>query len=167
MDYLELIKKRHSVRAYKGDNVEDEKLNIILKAALLAPSACNRQSFKIVVIRTKDHKEELKKIYPMPFFTQAPIILAIFSIPEKSWVRKDGKNYGDVDASIAMDHIILAATALGLGTCWVADFDSTAAREVIGLGESYEPIAFTPIGYSESTDFKKSRKALGEIVVYL
>jgi len=167
MEYLDLIKERHSVREYKSDNVEEEKLNKILEAALIAPTANNRQAFKIVVIRTKDHEDELKKIYPKLFFTQAPIVLGVFSITQKSWVRKDGKNYGDVDAGIVMDHIILAATTLGLGTCWVANFDSVAARELIGLGEGYEPIAFTPIGYGQANDFKKIRKTLEEIVVYL
>jgi len=167
MEYLDLIEERHSVREYKGDNVEEEKLNKILEAALIAPTANNRQAFKIVVIRTKDHEDELKKIYPKLFFTQAPIVLGVFSITQKSWVRKDGKNYGDVDSAIVMDHIILAATTLGLGTCWVANFDSVAARELIGLGEGFEPIAFTPIGYAQAKDFKKIRKSLEEIVVYL
>lgn len=167
MEYFDLIQKRYSVRSYTSDKVEEEKLHKILEAALLAPTACNRQAFKIVVLRTKDHEEGLRKIYSKPFFTQAPIVLGIFSIPENNWVRSDGKNYSDVDASIAMDHIILAATALGLGTCWVANFDSAAASYLIGLGEGYEPVAFTPIGYAESSDFKKSRKPLEEIVVYL
>jgi len=167
MEYLDLIKERHSVREYKSDNVEEEKLNKILEAALIAPTANNRQAFKIVVIRTKDYEDELKKIYPKLFFAQAPIVLGVFSIDKKSWVRKDGKNYGDVDAAIVMDHIILAATTLGLGTCWIANFDSVAAREFSGLGEGYEPIAFTPIGYAKANDFKKIRKTLEEIVVYL
>ncbi|WP_372481107.1 nitroreductase family protein [Clostridium tagluense] len=106
-------------------------------------------------------------IYPSLFFTQAPIVLGIFSIPGESWVRKDGRNYGDVDAVIVMDHIVMEATALGLGTCWIANFDSIAASEIIGLGKDFEPIAFTPIGYAEPKDFKKVRKTLEEIVVYL
>ena len=162
-----MIQERHSVRAYKNDHVEEEKLNKILEGALLAPTACNKQAFKIVVIPTKGYEEGLKRIYAKPFFTEAPIVLGIFSIPDQSWVRSDGENYGDVDAAIVMDHIILGATDLGLGTCWVANFDVKAACEVIGLGEGYEPIAFTPIGYAKSVEFKKSRKKLEEIVVYL
>ncbi|MBZ9623288.1 nitroreductase family protein [Clostridium sp. FP2] len=167
MEFLDLVQKRYSVRAYKDEVVEDEKLNKILKAALLAPTAHNKQAFKIVVINTKEHQDELKKIYPSLFFTQAPIVLGIFSIPGESWVRKDGKNYGNVDAAIVMDHIVMEATALGLGTCWIANFDSIAASEIIGLGKDFEPIAFTPIGYAEPKDFKKVRKTLEEIVVYL
>ncbi|WP_369426537.1 nitroreductase family protein [Clostridium estertheticum] len=66
-----------------------------------------------------------------------------------------------------MDHIVMEATALGLGTCWIANFNSIAASEIIGLGEGYEPIVFTPIGYDEPKDLKKIRKTLEEIVVYL
>lgn len=167
MEYLDLIKERHSQREYKENNVEEEKLKKILEAALIAPTAHNMQAFKIVVIRTKDHEDGLKKIYPKLFFTQAPIVIGVFSIKQNSWIRKDGKNYGDVDAAIVMDHIILAATALGLGTCWIANFDSMAASELSGLGEGYEPIAFTPIGYAKANDFKKIRKTLEEVVVYL
>lgn len=167
MEYFDLIQKRHSVRSYKSDMVEKEKLNKILEAAMLAPTACNKQAFKIVVIPTKDHQEELKKIYGRPFFTQAPVVIGIFSIQGESWVRSDSKNYGDVDASIVMDHIVLAATALGLGSCWVANFDSKSAREIAGLGEGFEPVAFTPIGYADSSEFNKIRKSLEEVVVYI
>lgn len=167
MEYFELISERYSVRSYKGDDIEEEKLNKILEAAILAPTASNRQAFRVVVIPTKGNEDNLKKIYHRPFFTEAPIVIGIFSITDKNWVRSDGKNYGDVDAAIVMDHIILAATALGIGSCWVANFDPAAAREVIGLGEGFEPIAFTPIGYAEPTEIKKNRKNLEEVVLYL
>lgn len=167
MEYFELVKNRYSVRSYKSDAVEQEKLNKILEAARLAPTACNLQAFKIVVINTKGREEELKKIYSSDFFTKAPIIIGVFSIPGKSWVRADGKNYSDVDAAIVMDHMILAATAEGLGTCWIGAFNAEAAREIVGLGKGYEPVAFTPIGYTENTNPKKVRKSLEDVVVYL
>jgi len=167
MDYFELIKNRHSVRSYKDDPVEENKLKQILEAARLAPTACNRQAFKIVVMRTKDHADELHRIYPMRFFTQAPIVLGIFTKPDETWMRSDGINYGEVDAAIVMDHIILAATALGLGTCWIGAFDPDVARQVIGLDNGYEPVAFTPVGYAKSSNFTKNRKGLEEIVVYI
>jgi nitroreductase len=167
MDYFELIKNRYSVRSYKSDIVEQEKVNKILEAANLAPTAANRQAFKIVVISTKGKEEELKKIYARDFFVQAPLVIGIFSKPEKSWVRVDGKNYSDVDAAIVMDHIILAAAAQGLGTCWVGAFNPEEACAFAGLEEGYEPVAFTPIGYAENSNFKKVRKSLEDIVVYL
>ena len=167
MDYFELIQNRYSVRSYTNQPVTEENLNKILEAARLAPTACNRQAFKLVVINTKGREADLKKIYKGDWFASAPIILGIFSMPEKTWVRVDNKNYSDVDAAIVMDHIILASTALGLGTCWVGAFDPKAAKEIIGLGKGYEPIAFTPIGYADTIEPIKTRKAIDEIVVYI
>jgi nitroreductase len=84
----------------------------------------------------------------------------------QSWIRRDGKNYADVDVTIAMDHLILAATNLGLGTCWVAAFDPAATREVLHLPAGVEPIAFTPLGYPADQPGTKARKALSELVRY-
>lgn len=165
MEYLELIKQRHSVRAYKSDPVEEEKINKILEAARLAPTACNLQAFKIIVIHTAGREQEISKIYGKEWFYKAPVILGICAIPDKAWVRRDGKNYCDIDAAIVMDHIILAATDLGLGTCWIGAFNPAAAKEVLKLDPGMEPIAFTPIGYAASRDFKKVRKNPDELVI--
>lgn len=166
MDFFEVIEKRHSVRAYKADRVEDEKLDKVLEAGRLAPTAVNFQAFKIFVIQTREHKEELRKVYGRDWFVQAPVVLAICSVPGKCWSRSDGKNYADVDVSIVMDHIILAATALGLGTCWVGAFNPKAACEFLGLDSRMEPVAFTPIGYPADGEFKKTRKSMDELVIY-
>jgi nitroreductase len=79
-------------------------------------------------------------------------------------VRSDGKNYGDVDAAIVMDHLTLAAADLGLGTCWVGAFDPVAAREVLGIPEQVDPIAFTPLGYPADQPRAKKRKDLDDLV---
>jgi len=97
---------------------------------------------------------------------QAPIVIAACGIPSESWGRRDGKNYCDVDVAIAMDHLILAATELGLGTCWIGAFNPDAAREILGLPGDVEPIAFTPLGYPADQSGHKSRKSLNEIVRY-
>lgn len=166
MEYFELIKKRHSVRGYKSEEVEKEKLDMILEAARLAPTAVNKQAFKIVVMSTKGHEEELKSIYNKNWFVEAPLVLGVCSNVEEAWTRRDGKSFSDVDASIVMDHIILAATALGLGTCWVGAFDLEAAKKVLGLGSSWEPLVFTPLGYAKDDNFKKVRKSIEDIVIY-
>ncbi|HYA49198.1 MAG TPA: nitroreductase family protein [Burkholderiales bacterium] len=165
MDFQELIRKRYSVRAYKPDGVEEEKLARVLEAARLAPTACNLQPFRIIVIRTEGRKEELRRIYGRDWFTQAPLILAVCALPEESWVRRyDGWNSAEVDATIAMSHIVLAAAAEGLGTCWIAAFDPKAAREVLGLPADVVPSAFTPLGYPADALPTKKRKAVGELV---
>ena len=166
MDFLETIQSRYSVRAYRSDPVEAEKLNQVLEAARLAPTACNLQPFVLWVIPTAGHREELSRIYPKPWFSDAPLVLAICSHPVEGWVRKDGKNYTEVDAAIAMDHLILAAASLGLGTCWVAAFQPQAAREILRLPDELVPLAFTPLGYPADAPRVKKRKPLEALVRY-
>jgi nitroreductase len=166
MDFSELIKKRYSVRAYKPDLVEDDKLQQVLDAARLAPSAANRQPFQLIVIHTAGREAELRRIYHQSWLSQAPLVICICGLPERAWVRRDGQNYHYVDAAIAMDHLILAATSLGLGTCWVAAFDVDATREVLGLPDDVEPVAFTPLGYPADQLGPKDRKDLSELVRY-
>lgn len=164
MEFFDLIQRRHSVRAYKSDPVEQEKINKILEAARLAPTAANRQPFKVLVIHTSGREQEISKIYGREWFYKAPVVLGMCTIPDKAWVRSDSKNYCDIDAAIVMDHIILAATDLGLGTCWIGAFNAAAAKEVLKLEKGMEPIAFTPIGYPQPHEFKKIRKNLDELV---
>ena len=166
MDLFKVIEKRHSVRSYKGKPIEKKKLDRILNAAKMAPTAKNLQAFKIFVISTEENKEALKKIYGRDWFTEPPYVLLICAEKNKCWVRRDGKSYGDVDCAIVMDHIILAATAEGLGTCWIGAFDAAAAREVLDLADDLEPLAFTPLGYELKVPFEKKRKDINELVEY-
>ena len=166
MDFTEIIKKRYSARAYRPDAVEQDKLDAVLEAARLAPTAASRQPFKIIVIHTKGRQEELSRLYPARWFTQAPLLICVCVTPEKAWLRRDRKNYADVDAAIVMDHLILAATEQGLGTCWVAAFDPAAAREILALPAGVEPIAFTPLGYAGDSAGTKLRRPLAELVCY-
>jgi nitroreductase len=167
MEFSELVVKRYSVRAYKPDPVEGDKLQQVLQAARLAPTAANRQPFQIIVIHTAGREAELKRIYNRDWFVQPPLVICACGTPAQGWVRgKDGKNYNKVDVAIAMDHLILAAANLGLGTCWIAAFDPTAARGVLHLPDDVEPIAFTPLGYPADQPRPKERKALSELVRY-
>ena len=166
MDFLELVKKRYSVRAYKPIPIEDGKLQRILEAARLAPTAANRQPFKLIIIQTKGREEELLRIYNRPWFVQAPLIICACGIPSESWVRKDGSNFYDRDVVIAMDHLILAATELGLGTCWVQAFHTEEARSVLKLPEDMEPIIFTPLGYPNDQPKEPIRKPIEELIRY-
>jgi nitroreductase len=167
MEFSELIKKRYSVRAYKPDPVEDDKLQQVLEAARLAPTADNRQPFRLIVIPTAGREAELRRIYNRDWFVQAPLVICACGIPAQGWTRRrDGKNYTEVDAAIVMDHLILAATDAGLGTCWIAAFNPAAAREVLGLPDDVEPIVFTPLGYPADQPRPKKRKALSELVRY-
>jgi nitroreductase len=167
MEFSELITKRYSVRAYRPVPVEDEKVQQVLEAARLAPTAANRQPFQLIVIHTEGRTDELKRIYSPEWFVQAPLVVCACGIPGRSWTRRsDGKRYCDVDVAIAMDHLILAAANQGLGTCWIGAFDPDAAREVLGLPEDAEPIAFTPLGYPADQPLPKQRKPLSDLVRY-
>ncbi len=164
MQFRELVQARYSVRAYKADPLPEEQLQEVLEAARLAPTAANRQPFGLIVVHTAGREGELGRIYGQDWFVQPPVVIGICTVPAQAWVRRDGKNYADVDASIVMDHLTLAATALGLGTCWVGAFDPQAAREVLGLPEGVEPLAFTPLGYPADQPRAKKRKSLAELV---
>lgn len=166
MDFQDLTKARYSVRAYKPDPVEDEELQKVLDAARLAPTAANRQPFRLIVIRTAGREEELGRIYGRSWFVQAPLVICACGVESEGWTRMDGKPYVDVDVAIMMDHLILAAADLGLGTCWIAAFDPAAAREVLGLPAGIEPVIFTPLGYPADKLSAKKRKELADIVRY-
>ena len=148
MEYSELIATRYSVRAYRPDAVEDEKLQAVLEAARLAPTAANRQPIQLVVMHTAGREEEIGEIYHCSWFVQAPLVIAICAISSQAWVRESDRfNARLIDAAIVADHLILAATNLGLGTCWVAAFNVKATRGVLHLPTEVEPVIFTPLGY--------------------
>lgn len=118
MEYSQLIAARYSVRAYRSDPVENEKLQAILEAARLAPTAANRQPFQLVVMHTKGREKEIGRIYRRAWFVEAPLVIAVCAISSQAWVRESDRfNARLVDAAIVADHLILAAANLGLGTC--------------------------------------------------
>jgi nitroreductase len=168
MEFSEVIQQRYSVRAYKPDPVENDKLEKILEAARIAPTAANRQPFQLVVIHTKGREAELRRMYHREWFVQAPIIICAVGLTPQGWVRgADGKNYTEVDVTIALDHLILEAANQGLGTCWIAAFNPDAVRQALDLPEEVEPIALTPLGYpADQSPPKKTRKSLSELVRY-
>jgi len=167
MEYSKLIAARYSVRAYRPDPVEDEKVKAVLEAARLAPTAANRQPIKLIVMHTAGREEEIGKIYRRPWFVQAPLVIGVCAISSMAWVRESDRfNARLIDAAIVADHLILAATNLGLGTCWIAAFNVEAARSVMQLPEEAEPVIFTPLGYPADQPGPKVRKTLSELVRY-
>ena len=166
MTFAELIRARYSVRAYRPDPVPDELLAQVLEAGRLAPTASNRQPIGIVVVHTAGREAELGRIYGREWFAQAPLVLGVCTVPGEAWARaaSDSRSYADVDAAIVMDHLVLAATELGLGTCWVAAFDPDAAREVLALPDGVEPLLFTPLGFAADQPTAKVRRPLAALV---
>ena len=164
MDFLELAKKRYSVRAYKSTPVEDEKLKYILEAARMAPTGSNQQAFQLIVVHTKGREEELRRIYDKDWFVQAPIIICACATTSLGQSYDEGRSYRNV--AIVMDHLILAATNLGLGTCWIGAFDPKAARDILGLPEEVKPIVFATVGYLDDEPEPKVRKSIDELIRY-
>jgi nitroreductase len=164
MDFLNLVKKRYSTRCFLDTPVEEEKLMKVLDAARLAPSACNNQPLVLIVLREEKAKKALDSVYNRAWFLNAPVIIAACCDHSRSWHRNDGKDFGDIDVAIAFDHLTLAATELGLGTCWIGAFKSPVAKQVLFLPDYVEPVAFTPLGYPSPEIPNKTRKKIEEIV---
>lgn len=165
MDLEKAILERYSVRAFSEKRVPEEKLAEIIRLTGLAPSAVNFQPWHFIVISERENLEKLWPVYHRSWIRGAPtIIVACFNVNE-SWKRSsDGHDFGEVDAAIAIDHLTLAATSAGLGTCWVCNFDKTACKIVLNLPEYIEPLALVPIGYPASEKPLKKRKNPAEIV---
>jgi nitroreductase len=171
VSFLELVKKRYSVRSFLEKPVEDEKLRTVLEAARWAPSACNNQPLLFIVIREEQARKNLETVYNRSWFLNAPVIIAACCDHRISWRRSDGKDFGDIDVAIALDHLTLAATDIGLGTCWIGAFKPSEAKKVLLLPEEVEPVAFTPLGYASpnyasSNYANKSRKQIEEFVYW-
>ena len=167
MEFIDVINERYSVRGYLDKEVEQEKLEYVLKAATIAPTGVNKQPFKVYVIDAKKYKEELSKIYKASWFVEAPYVLAVVALRNEAWVRPwDSKNIADIDATIVMDHMILAATDVGLGTCYIGAFKKNYAHQFLELDETEEAALFTPLGYPNAEPRETPRKELDEFVVY-
>ncbi len=167
MEFFDVISERYSVRGFTNQEVEKEKLDKILEAARIAPTGVNNQPFKVFVIETEKNKEILSEIYGAPWFVQAPYVLAVVVCPDKAWTRPwDGKNIAEIDGTIVMDHIILAATDLGLGTCYIGAFRANIAKEFLELEDGWEPVLFTPLGYPDAEARDTPRKPIEELVIY-
>lgn len=166
MKLLDLIKNRYSVRSFQDKPVSREDLDYILECARLAPSACNKQPWEIKVIQGES-LQKFSQVYKKESFKDAPLCLAVCGNHEISWHRTDGKDHCDIDIAIVSDHIIMAATELGLGTCWICSFHTDLAKEILNLPDNLEPIVLIPIGYAAEPNREKIRKSLEEITTFL
>ena len=164
MEFYDVVRGRYSCRAYASDPVDEAVLGRILEAARLAPTACNRQPFRVIVIPTASRREALARVYQRAWFREAPLLICVTGVPGEAWVRRDGRSYMDVDVAIVMDHIVLAAANEGLGTCWVAAFDPGAVRELLALSAGEEPIVVTPLGHPADQAPAKERKPLSALI---
>ncbi|MTI81226.1 MAG: nitroreductase [Firmicutes bacterium] len=165
MVFIDIAKKRYSVRKFKDMGIEKEKILQVLEAGRIAPSAVNYQPLHFIVLTDENIKNKVAELYPVKWLKDAPVIIVACGDHSKSWKRKDGKDHCDIDVAIAVDHMTLAAVDIGLGTCWVCAFDAERCHEILGLPRNLEVVALLPLGYPvEESEQEKKRKNIDEIV---
>lgn len=166
MNVMEAIRTRRSIRSYKDQPVEEEKLQAILEAGRLAPSANNAQDWKFVVVRDAETRRKLiKAAKNQGFVGEAPVVIAACGT-SPSRVMSCGHLACPVDLAIAVDHMSLAATELGLGSCWVCAFDQDAVRKVLGIPDSASVVTLLPLGYAAAPGGNPRRKDFDEVVAF-
>ncbi|MDR0498119.1 MAG: nitroreductase family protein [Holophagales bacterium] len=169
MSFLELAKKRYSVRNFKPNAVEQEKLQTILEAGRVAPTGANCQPQRLVVIQRQEYLEKISKATNT---FGAPLVILVCAERETAWIRPfDGKNILDIDASIITDHMMLQATELGLGSLWICYFNPDVLKKELNLPNAWEPVNILAIGYANdkaaSPDrHQTTRKPLKETVFF-
>ncbi|MDR1525801.1 MAG: nitroreductase family protein [Tannerella sp.] len=165
MELLKLISKRRSLRQFLPDSVEQEKIDYLLECARLAPSAVNAQPWKFIIVKSPEKKALLYQCYGREWFSSAPLYIMALGDTHLSWKRNpDGKDHCDIDIAIAFEHLILAASEQGLGSCWVCNFDVELCRKLFNLPANLIPVAMTPIGYpAHDLETVTNRKTIQEI----
>lgn len=169
MTFNELLTQRYSCREYSDRPVDRRLLGEVLEAARLAPSACNRQPWRFIVVDRADDargRSAVAEAYARPWIATAPAYIIACGVPAEGWVRPfDNHSHIDVDLSIAVEHLCLAAADRGLGTCWVCNFDPAVLSRELPLDPSLVPVAILPIGYPASDKIPaKNRKQPDEII---
>ena len=169
MSILNTVKSRYSVRNYTAQPVEQEKLDQVLYAAHVAPTRANLQPVRLLVVR---EKEGLDKIAKAANIYHAPVAVIVCADKTKAWKRPfDGKQTTDIDASILTDHMMLAATELGLGTVWICYFKPDVLKKEFHLPDNLEPVNILTIGYTQEPPADPDRHSstripLDELVSY-
>jgi nitroreductase len=147
MEFSSVIKSRESIRDYSSKKVEDEKIKYILECGRLAPSWTNRQCWQFIVVKDKKIIKELSKASIINrWLKNTPIVIVACGDPKQSGVRNK-INYFMVDVSIALEHIVLAATDKGLGTCWIGGFSENKVKRILEIPDRIRVVALTPLGY--------------------
>ncbi|RLE70536.1 MAG: nitroreductase [Thermoprotei archaeon] len=159
MGVLEVVRKRRSIRRYRTEPVASEDLKKMLEAARLAPSAGNRQPWYFIVVRDAEIKRKLAEAAAhQMFIADADVIVVGVSDPRRS------PRWHDRDLMIAMEHLILEATELGYGTCWIGAFNEDRVKEILEIPEEYRVVALTPVGVPDESPPPRPRRSLEEIV---
>lgn len=167
MEVYEAIRLRKAVRSYQDRPVETEKLERVLDAARLAPSARNMQEWRFVVVSVRETREALRHAANnQAFVAEAPIVIAGCAVKSDHVMRCGQPSY-PIDVAIATDHLILAAAAEGLGTCWIGAFEEAEVRRILRIPSDIRVVELLTLGYpADASPVTKNRLPLREIVRY-
>jgi nitroreductase len=166
MDVSDAIKGRKSIRSYKDQEVEKDKIEKVLEAGRLSPSANNRQKWKFIVVKDPETKKKLARAATNQFFiSQAPVVLVACATESKAVMLCGHPTYA-LDVSIAFAYMLLQAYELGLGTCWIGAFREDEVKSVLGIPQHVRVVALSPLGYPATDVSVRSRKSLDEITCF-
>lgn len=163
MDFYEVIKTRRSVRNYKPDPVPEDALKRIAEAVSLAPSACNLQPWSFRIVINPDLRQKIASIYSRPWLAEAPAIAVALGNSETCWKRLEGEPAIAIDIGIAMEHLVLAAAAEGLGTCWVCAYEVARMNAALNIIAPWSVYAISPLGYAAAAPQPLQRKPIEEV----
>ena len=166
MEFFEVIDKRRSIRAYEKKPVEDEKLRKILKAAQRAPSANNLQDWKFIVVKDKLKIEKLTYACKQQNFVNEASAIIVACATRTDYIMTCGQYAYPIDLSIALTHMMLAATALDLGTCWLGAFFEDKVKKILKIPEKIRIVGILTLGYPRFQPPETNRKPLSEIVYF-
>ncbi len=168
MEFYDVLKARRSIRGFKPDPIPETVLARVLEAVRIAPSACNLQPWKFLLVQSPAQQELVGSCYPRgTWLRQAPLIIVALGNRNQAWKRLDGTSAHVIDVSIAMEHLVLAATAEGLGTCWICAFDQALLHQKLGLAPEWDVVAMTPVGYPAAEPRPFVRKEPADIITRL
>jgi nitroreductase len=169
-NFIDLAQSRYSCRSYSNQELSKELVEQVINGARIAPSATNAQPWKFVVITKSPLREQILSCYSGSWLSTAPVIIIACGNHSVSWRRADGKDHCDIDLAIAIDHLTLAATELGLATCWICKFNAIRCAEILKLPSNFSPIAIIPLGYpAEKNNYSERhlvRKPIEEIITW-
>ncbi|MBN1780667.1 nitroreductase family protein [bacterium] len=166
MNIEDAVRKRQSVRKYSEKDVEEDKLNLVLEAARLSPSAKNRQARKFVLVRDVQMRRKLAVAAKNQMFVaDAPVVIACCGT-DPGYVMTCGQSADAIDVAIAVDHMTLTAVSLGLGTCWIGAFYQDEVKKLLNIPENVQVVELLTLGYPAESEFKTHRKSLNDIVYF-
>jgi nitroreductase len=181
-NFLNLIRFRRSVRKFSDKPIEKEKLGLILEAGRLAPSSSNSQPWQFIVVKDKEIIKKLVEAVPLGikpnlWFSNAPIVIICLAKPhliEHKLAKILASDYHRIDTAIAIDHMVLMATSLGIGSCWVGWFDGKKVKKLLHIPKNVDVVMLLPMGYPQEQSTEEGmggikprpRKKLEEIVSY-